>query len=389
MPFYFLGKGPFSKSLILRALITQSYFPELKIIGDSQCGDVLSMKMGLKNLKTHTTIDGLHGGAVLRFLALRASRETGEFVLKGSVRLFQRPIRELQTILNQLTCEAKITEDSLVLKTRGWHLSGDALTLSANRSSQFASAVFLNSWNLKHDLFINIEGSIVSSSYFKMTLSFLRSLGMRVDGKDGEYHIPAGQKINQFTYQSESDMSCLFSLAALAGVGGEVVFTDWPEKSLQPDFIFPAILKNMGFRVKQEGSTLKVARGEKLKPINCNVKDCPDLFPILSALCALAEGASHLYGAPQLLYKESNRITQTAKLLRQAGREVKILKDGLVIKGKLGFSKKFFVFDPEEDHRMAMSAAVLKEAGLPVRILTPEVVNKSFPDFWSTVNIKL
>jgi len=412
MSFCFLGRGPFSKSLLLRALIVQSYFPELRIEGDSGCDDVVSMKKGLSDMEEGdsgcddvvsmkkglsdmaglTEINCRHGGAVLRFLALRVSRETGHFIFKGSTRLFQRPLQELQTILSQLSCETKITENGLALKSRGWNLSGDALTLSARRSSQFASAVFLNSWNLNRDLFINIEGGIVSFSYLQMTLSLLRSLGMRITGEGGEYCIPAGQKINRLTYHPESDMSCLFSLAALTVAGGEVVFTDWPEESLQPDFIFPSILENMGFQINKTRGTLKITKGKKLKPVEYNIGNCPDLFPVLSVLCALAEGASYLHGAPHLRYKESNRIERVSKLLEQAGRKVKTLKDGIVIEGqpvsrKEAAGKSVIRFDPQEDHRMVLAAAVLKKAGLPIRILNPEVVKKSFPDFRSVTNI--
>ena len=39
-------------------------------------------------------------------------------------------------------------------------------------------------------------------------------------------------------------------------------------------------------------------------------------------------------------------------------------------------------FDPAQDHRMAMAAALLNLAGANLKILTPEVVDKSFPEFW-------
>ena len=388
---YFLGKGPVSKSLLLRALIVQSYFPNLQIEGDSKCDDVFFLKKGLQSLKNQTEVDCAHGGAVLRFLALRAARESGRFIFKGSKSLFQRPMRELQIILNQLSCEIKFNENRFFLKSQGWHLSGDALTVSASRSSQFLSSVLLNSWKLNHDLFISIEGDMVSSSYFQMTLSFLRSLGMQVVGDNREYNIPANQKIHQFIYKPEADMSCLFSLAALTAKEGEVVFTDWPEQSLQPDFVFPSVLKEMGFRVRQISQNLRITGVKYLKPVKFDLKNCPDLFPVLAALCALAKGTSHLYGAPHLCYKESNRIEQVAKLLQRTGRTATILDDGLIIKGRpvsLNDSEKHLIcFDPQEDHRMVMAAAVLKKAGEPIQVLNPEVVNKSFPDFWSVVNI--
>ncbi len=398
MSFHFLGTGPFSKSLLLRALIVQSYFPKLQITKNSLCEDVLSMEAGLKNLKEQTTINDLHGGAVLRFLALKASRKSGSFILKGSNRLFQRPTQELKMVLNQLSCDTQFTSNSLHLKSQGWFLSGDALTVPAHRSSQFASAVFLNSWNLPHDLFVNIEGPIISHSYFEMTLAFLRFLGMQIQGSNGEYCIPARQEIHQTTYHPEPDMSCLFSLAALTGIEGETIFTDWPETSLQPDFIFPSILSDMGFQVKvyrtgieKRGGFIKIKKEEELKPIKCNMKNSPDLFPVLSALCAITNGTSHLYGAPHLRYKESHRIEQMATLLSQVGRKVKVQEDGLIITGKPVLPEEktqtLISFDPQKDHRMAMAAALLKKAGFPLRILNPEVVNKSFPDFWSAANI--
>ena len=391
MSFYFVGQGPFSKSLLLRALITQSYFPELKIEGTSSCLDVLSIQKSLAAFANKESyFFGLEGGAVLRFLALRLARAKGEFTLQGSRRLFERPMQELETILNQLSCSTQLTETSLTLKSGGWHPSGDALTLSAHRSSQFSSAVFLNSWQLDQDLFVGIEGHEVSTSYFEMTLSFLTSLGMKILGDKKEYFIPARQEINKFTYQPESDMSCLFSLAAMTVTEGEACFTNWPKKSLQPDYIFPSLLEEMGFQVKQNSQTLKIKGGVSLKPIKASLKNSPDLFPVLASLCALAQGKSQLYETPQLLYKESNRIKETARLLEQTGHTVEVLKDGLIIEGKtISSSDKSqapIQFDPKGDHRIAFAAAVLKKAGYPIRILHPDVVDKSFPNFWSLLD---
>ena len=121
------------------------------------------------------------------------------------------------------------------------------------------------------------------------------------------------------------------------------------------------------------------------------MQNCPDLFPVVSALCACIEGTSHLYGALHLAYKESDRIQETAKLLEKFERKVTILKDGLIIEGRSISTKNdpsAFSFNPQEDHRMAMAAGLLKKTGAPIRILNPQVVNKSFPEFWSVVNVE-
>ena len=415
MSFYFLGSGPDSKSLLLRALIVKSYFPNFQIKENNKfqdCEDVHYMKTALKTLfldhplkicnennsknelnTNYSAVNCHHGGAVLRFLALKCAREKMNVILKGSPSLFSRPLQELKSLLNQLGCEIHIEENSIKIKSTGWHVLGDALHVSGGRSSQFASAVLLNSWKLSYPLFLKIEDKMSSFSYLQMTLSFLRSLGMHIDEGENEYHIPAHQEIKKTSYQPEQDMSCLFTLSALAVINGELCITDWPNKSLQPDFVFPEILKNMGVNVQQEDKRLKI-HGiiDNLKPIEWNMGDCPDLFPVLAVLCSLTDGTSKLYGAPHLVYKESNRIQQTASLLELADRKTQILKDGLIINGvpvkKQNWNNKNeILFDPKEDHRLAMAGAVLKKAGLPINILHPDVINKSFPDFWSLTGI--
>ena len=421
---YFVGEGPVSKSLFLRALIVKSYFPSFQIKGDSACDDALLIKKALKQLcssqrkKENTVLDCGLSGAGLRFLALRVAREPNlnapsiSFTLKGEKSLFERPLRELISLLGQLSCETKRDPNHLLIKSAGWRPAGDALTVSCSRSSQFASAVFLNSWLLPFDLYLSLERPVVSSSYLQMSLAFLRSLGMRIEPTchsgtndrippvankkthlpyesalfspvSREYYIPKGQKPRQLFYEPEQDMSCLFALSAMTVGGGEIVWTKWPEKSWQADFVFPLILQKMGFKVTKTQKSLRVTSGLKLHPIKYNIKNNPDLFPVLAALCALSEGESCLYGAPHLCYKESDRLKQVAKLIGKTGRALTVLEDGLIISGPLADQKKVpFDFDPAGDHRMAMAGAVLKQAGWPLRILNPEVVNKSFPDFW-------
>ncbi len=389
--FYFLGKAPPSKSLFLRGLITQSYFSDFQILSQSQAQDVLNLQKALQHIQNPSlagAIDCQNGAAVFRFLALRASRVKGCFVLTGSPLLFERPISELLSILRQLGAKVKVQNNQLIIDSSGWKPAGDALTVSTHRSSQFASAVILNCWGLNKDIFISLEGGTTPSyAYFQMTLSFLRLMGMDIQGGDKEFYIPAGQKLKKKHYTVEQDMSCLFAVSALCATGGQVLLQDFPDESLQPDFLFPQILKDMGFLIEKKQSTLKIQAGKLLQAINVNLKNTPDLFPVLSVLCALAKGQSRLSGAYHLHYKESDRIKETAKLLKSINCPVKVLKDGLGITGPVDLKhlakpSQTIVCDPKEDHRIAMAAGVLQKIGVAVKILKPEVVNKSFPNFW-------
>jgi 3-phosphoshikimate 1-carboxyvinyltransferase len=122
--------------------------------------------------------------------------------------------------------------------------------------------------------------------------------------------------------------------------------------------------------------------------IHWNLNECPDLFPVLATLCAFAKGPSRLDGAPHLIFKESNRIQKTAELLHYMGVDTKILPDGMEIHppDHLVVPQTPFEYDTDHDHRLAFAAALLASQKWPIHICHPEVVNKSFPEFWEIVH---
>lgn len=372
--------------MLNRALIIQSYFPALKLTGDSDCDDVRYMRSGLRQLHEGKTIDCGEGGTTFRFLALRASRTPGKHKLIGSERLFSRPQDELIRIFSQLGVEATFGKSELVIHSSGWKPQGDTLYVPCHRSSQFISGVLLNAWDLPFELFVSPMGAGVSEGYWRMTQSMVTSLGMKIDKWDHDFRIPIGQKILEAELKLEPDMSSAFSLAACAAVGGSATLLDFPQKSLQPDFVFIEILQKMNVNVLQEDSRLKVQKSPNLQGVAVKLTSAPDLFPVLAALCSLASGSSDLYGAPQLIHKESNRIKKISELLQVTGRTLVMTADGLQISGEAKKGGRL-VFNPDHDHRLAMAAAVLKMAGYDIEIEDREVTKKSFPGFWQAVGL--
>lgn len=383
--FAFVGKLPASKSILNRLLVIRSYFPELQIQGDSNCDDVRLMKQALSDLQAGREIQTGSAGTVLRFMALRASRVPGQHRLIGHPRLFQRPQAELVRILKQLGVDAQLTADSLEIKSEGWRLQGDTLLVPFERSSQFATGVLLNAWDLPFDLYVSLGGKKVSEGYWRMTTELSTQAGMKIDYWDSDFRVPRQQKVSVATLHAEMDVSSAFALAAVAAVSGTASFQEFPVRGLQPDVGFTEILERMGVPISSVASTLKVERAKKLNAISANLKTMPDLFPVLAVLCALAEGESDLYGAPHLIHKESNRLGQIAQLIKNLGRQVLVKDDGLVIQGTepIQAPGPGLTFDCDHDHRLAFAAAVLRAAGFQIQILNGEVVSKSFPEFWS------
>lgn len=385
--FYFVGKGPLSKSLLNRAFIVQSFFPRFLIQGRNDCQDVQVIEKALKDFPQNSTYHCGLSGSALRFLGIRFSRERGKFLLTGEKELLARPFHELPILLNQLSVNAEERKGmGWLIDSKGWAPQGDSAHVPCSISSQYASALLLSSWNLDRDLYFSLSKNPPSFSYFKMTLHFVRCLGMKVIGEELEYRVPAKQKIKALSYTPEQDKSSLFALASFAALKGQCLLKPWEADSLQPDHIFPDVLNALGVEVKEEGNLLKIQGGFPLKPIEFNLRNCPDLFPVLSVLCAKAEGVSCLSGIQTQTFKESNRLNKIQELLHLSGIETREEKDALLIYGKKEFpSQNIFKFDCAKDHRIVMAAALMQKCGQNIRLIGKEAVNKSFPDFFEFV----
>lgn len=388
--FAFEGAIPTSKSLVIRSAVCGSYVDWKCEPVSADCDDIKRVKAGLESLKNGGEINCGESAAVFRFLTLRASREIGEHKITGTSGLFSRPQNELLNIFEQLGISSRIENNFLTIKSNGWPNKPLKLSVDRSISSQFVSGLVLNSWKLNHPIEINWMGQTVSDGYFDMTLKLVQQFGMRFERGINSIRVFPNQ-IPITMIESEPDMSSAFALAAIAAVGGECRILDFPSQSLQPDSAFINILDAMGVPILFRENVLVVKKAHKLLPVGVNLKNTPDLFPVLAVLCAFADGKSELTGAPHLIYKESNRLQLTCDLLDLIGRDYEKRLDGLVIFGKPYNPQRDnrfpIYFEPENDHRLVMAAAVARQAGFLLRINNVKSVDKSFPQFKEITNL--
>lgn len=388
--FKFDGVIPSSKSHFNRALICASYGDSVQLHGRSQCDDVEKMQVAFSRLEKESVFDCGSAGTVLRFLALRVSRIPGLHILKGHQRLMSRPQEDLREIFDQLGVKMSLFSDRVLIQSPGWKLKDNTLKVNREKSSQFVSGILLNAWNLDFPLNIQWDDCCVSEGYWQMSVQVVRDFGMQIQENKNGITIPAHSKVKIKDYTVESDISSSFAIAAYAALNGEAVFRKFPFETLQPDKVFLQILEKMGVGIERKQDQVHIFKkyGTNLSGIHWNLNECPDLFPVLSTLCAFAKGPSRLDGAPHLIFKESNRIQKTAELLEKMGVKTKILSDGMEIMppDNLTMPKNDFEYDPDHDHRLAFAASLLKSRDYPVAILHPDVVNKSFPEFWEILS---
>lgn len=380
--FQFKGELSASKSLYNRALTLKSFFPALNLIGSSQAKDVKYLQQALLDLQNGQTEFNLgEGGTSFRFFLLRCSRIPGNYTFRVSPRLFDRPSEEFVTIGQQLGFHFYKKSNAFFLETQGWKFVS-SLKVPSHRSSQFISAVILNSWGLDFDL--NIEKSdVASQSYFEMTHKMCGDLGLQIEDLKNHWRVPQGQQIQVSEYHVEPDMSSVFTLACCAAVGGDIELYNINAQSLQPDTQGLHYLSQMGVDIKWQGSVLRVKKTSAWQGVQLDIRMQPDLFPCLCALLALAQSPSQVTGTEVLKYKESDRLFHMVQCLRELGAEVNEIPNGLEIKPIRQKSKKSFIFQTYHDHRLAFAYQALKLAGFDITIAEPKVVEKSFPEFWS------
>ena len=168
-----------SKSESNRLLLLQALYPSIYIENLSNSDDSNLMQSALQS--TENIIDIHHAGTAMRFLTAYFSIQKGrEIILTGSNRMQERPIQILVEALQQLGADIAYerSQGFPPLKIKGKTLTKSKVTLNANVSSQYISALLLIAPKLKNGLELTLEGKITSIPYIEMTLSLLNKIGV-------------------------------------------------------------------------------------------------------------------------------------------------------------------------------------------------------------------
>ena len=257
-----------SKSESNRLLLLQALYPEFKLDNVSNSDDSNLMDNALSSKSE--IIDIHHAGTAMRFLTAYFSIQEGrETVLTGSKRMKERPIKILVEALQELGAEITYEENEGFppIRITGKKLIKNKVSLKANVSSQYISALLLIASKLENGLELTLEGEITSIPYIKMTLSLLDEIGVETvftnnviivkPVSNNKKLITNNQKL---TVESDwSSASYYFSIAALSEIGTEITLSSYKENSLQGDSVLVDIYKNLGVysSFNQNSVTLK------------------------------------------------------------------------------------------------------------------------------------
>ena len=385
-----------SKSETNRLLLLQALYPEIKVENTSNSDDSKVMLNALASSHNPSpitqTIDVHHAGTAMRFLtAFFAVQEGKEVVLSGSARMKVRPIKILVDALNHLGAEITYEEQEGFppLKIKGKKLTKSKVSLPANVSSQYISALLLIAPKLENGLELNLEGEITSVSYIKMTLALLNEIGVKTSFENNTIkviHNPSSINQNPIIVESDwSSASYWYSIIALSEIGTQITLSSFKQNSLQGDSALVEIYKNFGVESVFNSNEITLHKVENLKSatLNLELNTCPDIAQTIAVTCFGLGISCNLTGLHTLKIKETDRLEALKTELTKLGATISITNNSLTLEPSENINSNVCI-STYQDHRMAMAFAPLA-LKVPIIIENAEVVSKSYPAFWEDV----
>jgi 3-phosphoshikimate 1-carboxyvinyltransferase len=376
-----------SKSETNRLLLLKALYPGLQILNGSNSDDSKAMNHALST--DSNLIDIHHAGTAMRFLTAFFATQSGrEVLLTGSSRMQERPIGVLVDALKKLGADIvyENQEGFPPLRIKGKTLSGGKVTLPANISSQYISALLLISPLLQDGLILTLEGEITSLPYLKMTLSLLERIGIDSHFESDKIRIKPQKQIEPQIQTVESDWSSAsyhYSCAALCEEG-KIVLNSYRNDSLQGDALLIDIYKKLGVKTSFKPNQIileKVKDFQLPNSIELNLLEAPDIAQTIAVSCFGLGVGCDLLGLHTLKIKETDRLIALENELVKLGAQIRVTDDSLHLSPSQNFKANQTVAT-YNDHRMAMAFAPLA-LKISLQIADANVVTKSYPDFWN------
>ncbi len=374
---------------MIRALCGEHF--EIKNLSPS--GDTRLMQELLES--ESETLDAGDAGTTFRFLTAWLATQEGSRILTGSNRMQQRPIGPLAEALKKLGAEVEYLGKNnypplRISRTKNLGHT-DALSIPANISSQYISALLMIAPSLPRGLNLKLEGRPVSAPYFEMTLQMMEYFGVEHSWQGDTIRV-AAQKYRARPFVVAADWSAASYYYAMAAFSEkcDLKLYGLSDRSRQGDSVLAQMMEQFGVKTSFRNGYAHLKKTAKAKSsFEWDFLPCPDLAQTLAVVCGGLGVAGLFAGLDTLRIKETDRIaalqTELAKIqvsLSKLSLNLfkKIDGESYGIEGKATFNG-LPIFDTYRDHRMAMAFAPLAMLGA-VKIKQPEVVEKSYPNFW-------
>ncbi|MFA7155179.1 MAG: 3-phosphoshikimate 1-carboxyvinyltransferase [Proteiniphilum sp.] len=377
---------PASKSISNRALILNALsLSSTPIHNLSDCEDT---RVIIDSFNSNSNLFDVKGaGTAMRFLTAFLAGMEGEWIIRGSKRMHERPIHPLVETLNVLGAEIDYLEKEGFppLRIRGRRLRGGEVFVAGNISSQFISALLMVAPMMEKGLAMNIEKQVISRPYIDLTIGMMKDFGVHTKWEDNKITVKP-QKYKAVEYTVEQDWSAAsywYEIVSLLP-GAEVTLPGLRKVSLQGDANVANLFSDLGVETEYQtdGIVIRHVKRKARKFFHDFVRE-PDLVQTFAAACCFKGIAFLFSGTQSLKIKETDRIAAMISELKKMGFVLRENGSGMLEwDGERCFPDELPAIDTFDDHRMAMSMAPGSLLFNPLVINDPMVVTKSYPTFW-------
>lgn len=300
----------------------------------------------VKSIPNEAFLDCGESGSTLRFLLPIVGALGVDATFRMGGRLPSRPLSPLWEELERMGCRLSRPAENTI-RCQGKLIAGDYF-IDGGISSQFISGLLFAAALIDGKSQITVTGNLESKPYVDLTKQALQIF------QAPDFHTPGYVTV-------EGDWSNSAFFLAAQQLGSAVTVTNLQTDSLQGDRMVATLLPQLN------------------KHCEIDVRDIPDLVPILSVVAAAQNGAVFT-GIHRLRLKESDRVESVIQMIKSLGGKAEADENTLTV---YGTGLKGGTVDSMNDHRIAMSAAIASTVCTePVTILGAQCVSKSYPHFW-------
>lgn len=312
----------------------------------------------------NAVFDCKESGSTLRFfipVVLATGAKNCTFL--GSERLLARGIKEYEKLFEN--SDVKIKSDEKSIEVNGT-LSAGNYEISGEVSSQYTTGMLFALSRLTGKSTLKITGNAESRAYVDMTIKVLKDFGADItETEKNFFEINGKGRLSPGEFTVEGDWSNAAFLIALSRLLGTISVSGLNENSVQGDRFSSVAFDAL------DGENAEI-----------DLKDCPDLAPILFSYAAYKNGGKFI-NTRRLRVKESDRANVMAEELKKFGANVKVYENSVEIE-KTQLKPPIVPLCGHNDHRIVMALSVLA-AVFGAEIDGAEAVNKSYPDFFRVI----
>lgn len=312
----------------------------------------------------NAVFDCKESGSTLRFfIPVVLATGAKDCTFSGSERLLARGIKEYEKLFENSDVIIKSDEKSIEINGT---LSAGNYEISGEVSSQYTTGMLFALSSTPGKSTLKITGNAESRAYVDMTIKVLKDFGADItEPEKNFFEINGKGRLSPGEFTVEGDWSNAAFLIALSRLLGTISVSGLNENSVQGDRFSSVAFDALG--------------GENAE---IDLKDCPDLAPILFAYAAYKNGGKFI-NTRRLRVKESDRANVMAEELKKFGANVKVYENSVEIE-KTQLKPPIVPLCGHNDHRIVMALSVLA-AVFGAEIDGAEAVNKSYPDFFRVI----